>query len=104
MFIHCGSPPSSDEVVAWERYFDIKPFLPFPLESVQCFLGARVTVEVDNQQRMTLRQAILDGNRVEARSNYSDFRIVIADHDGEVWDIRLGSTSDAASLLAVLCH
>jgi hypothetical protein len=104
VFIHCGSPPSLDEVVAWERYFDMEPFLPFPLESAQCFLGARVTVEVDNQQCMTLRQAISDGNRVEARSDYSDFRVVIADHDGEVWDIRLGSTSDAASLLAALCH
>jgi hypothetical protein len=30
--------------------------------------------------------------------------MVITDHDGEGWDIRLGSTSDAASLLAALRH
>jgi hypothetical protein len=24
--IHSSSPPSSDEVVAWERYFDMEPF------------------------------------------------------------------------------
>ncbi len=103
-FIHGGSPPSVDEVVAWEKNFDMERFLPFPLESSQCFLGARVTVEMDNQQHMTLRQAISDGNRVEARSDYSDFRVVITDHDGGVWDIQLGSTSDAASLLAALRH
>jgi hypothetical protein len=104
VFIHCGSPPSVDEASAWEKYFDMERCLPFPLESSQCFLGARVTVEVDNQQHMTRRQALSDGSRVEARSDYSDIRMVITDHDGEVWDIRPGSTSDAASLLAALRH
>jgi hypothetical protein len=53
---------------------------------------------------MTSRQAVSDGIKVAAWSDYADIKPVVTDREGQLWDILPGANGYAASMLVALCH
>jgi hypothetical protein len=88
----------------WERYFEMTRLIPWPLVSAECFLGVPLGRVVEEYQQMTSRQAVLDGNKVAARSDYANIKPVVTDREGQLWDILPGANGYAASMLAALRH